>query len=64
VLLEYSPEGLPLAGLQPENLIELLVAAGLSARTFVNGQLVPISYSELARSQSQHDLLLTPAQAS
>jgi FkbM family methyltransferase len=64
VLLEYSPESLPLAGLKPEALIDLLVAARLSARTFVNGQLLPISYAELARVESQHDLLLTPAEAS
>ncbi|TLY64020.1 MAG: FkbM family methyltransferase [Gammaproteobacteria bacterium] len=64
VVLEYSPEGLQLAGLKAEALIDLLVAAGLSARTFVNDQLLPISYSELARAASQHDLLLTPAQAS
>jgi len=44
-------------------LIDLFVAAKLSARTFVNGQLLPTSYAQLARAESQHDLLLTPAEA-
>jgi FkbM family methyltransferase len=62
VLLEYSPEGLRLAGLQPEALIDLLAAARLRACAFVNGQLVPISYLELARARLQYDLLLTPTE--
>lgn len=64
VLLEYSPEGLRLAGLKPEALIDLLATAGLTASVFAHGQLLPISYIELARAESQQDLLLTPAQAS
>jgi FkbM family methyltransferase len=63
VLLEYSPEGLKLAGLPPAALIDLLVAAGLEARVFAGDELVPISYAELARAESQKDLLLTPAAA-
>jgi FkbM family methyltransferase len=63
VLLEYSPEGLKLAGLQPQAIIELLLAAGLTARVFAGNELVPISYAELARAESQKDLLLTPGTA-
>ena len=61
VLLEYSPEGLALAGLKPPALIDLLVGAGLEARVFAGADLVPISYAELARADSQKDLLLMPA---
>jgi len=61
VLLEYSPEGLTLAGLQPAALIDLLIAAGLEARVFAGDDLAPISYAELARADSQKDLLLTPS---
>ncbi len=39
------------------------VAAGLSARVFVNEQLVPVSYLQLARAKRQQDLILTPANA-
>jgi len=42
---------------------ELLVDAGLSARVFVNEQLVPVSYLQLARAKRQQDLILTPANA-
>lgn len=63
VLLEYSPEGLKLAGLQPQAIIDLLLGAGLSARVFAGDELVPISYAELARAESQKDLLLTPVAA-
>ena len=63
VLLEYSPEGLKLSGLQPAAIIDLLVAAGLEARVFKGADLVPISYAELARADSQKDLLLTPVAA-
>lgn len=63
VLLEYSPEGLKLAGLPPEALIDLLAAAGLEARVFAGDELVPISYAQLARADSQKDLLLTPSTA-
>ena len=63
VLLEYSPEGLKLAGLEPEALIDLLVAARLSARVFVKEQLRTISFGELARATVQQDLLLTPVAA-
>lgn len=61
VLLEYSPEGLKLAGLQPAALIDQLLAAHLSAQVFVKDQLLPMSYGELARTTAQQDLLLTPA---
>ncbi len=46
VLLEYSPESLKLAGLQPQAIIDLLVAAGLEARVFAGDDLVPISYAQ------------------
>jgi FkbM family methyltransferase len=61
VLLEYSPASLALAGLPADALIRLLGSNGLTARAFVNGQLVPVSFPELARAQSQLDLLLSPA---
>lgn len=63
MLLEYSPEGLKLAGLKPEALIDLLVTARLSAQVFIKDQLLPMSYAELARTTNQRDLLLTPADA-
>jgi FkbM family methyltransferase len=63
MLLEYSPEGLTLAGLKPEAIIDLLVAAGLEARVFAGSHVVPISYAQLARADSQRDLLLTPVAA-
>ncbi len=63
MLLEYSPEGLKLAGLKPEALIDLLVTARLSAQVFIKDQLLPMSYAELARTTDQRDLLLTPADA-
>ena len=52
VLLEYSPAGLSLAGLEPGALIELLRQARLQARAFLGGELVPISLAQL--SQVQH----------
>jgi len=63
VQLEYSPDALAVAGLEPEAVIDLLIAAGLSARIFVNERLVPVSYLKLARAETQHDLILTPANA-
>ena len=60
LLLEYSPESLALAGLPADALIELLAASGLSARAFVDGKLVPVSFADLRRAESQLDLLLTP----
>lgn len=60
VLLEYSPGGLALAGLRPAALIELLQAAHLSARAFVAGTPVPMSFAQLAETKVQHDLLLAP----
>jgi FkbM family methyltransferase len=60
LLLEYSPASLALANLPANALIELLAASGLTARAFVNGQLVPVSYADLQRAQAQLDLLLTP----
>jgi FkbM family methyltransferase len=61
VLLEYNPQSLPHVGLKTGALLDLLKSAGLSAGTFVNGQLRPISYDELERAESQHDLLLRPS---
>jgi len=60
VLLEYSPAGLSLAGLEPGALIELLRRARLQARAFLGGELVPISLAQLSQVQHQHDLLLGP----
>jgi len=61
VQLEYSPDAFMSAGLKPEAVIELLAGAGLTARTFLNERLVPISYAQLARAECQHDLILLPA---
>jgi FkbM family methyltransferase len=63
VQLEYSPDAFAGAGLKPEAVIDLLVAAGLSARVFVDERLVPVSYLQLARAERQQDLILTPANA-
>lgn len=60
VLLEFSPDGLRLAGLKREDFIDLLAQARLTAQAFVNDQLVPMSFAELARAETQHDLLLQP----
>ena len=59
LLLEYSPESLPLAGLEPQALIELLAATGLKPHVFRGEQPVPISFAELATAAAQRDLLLT-----
>jgi FkbM family methyltransferase len=59
-LLEYSPASLALAGLPADALIAVLAAHGLTARAFMNGHLVPVSFADLARAQSQLDLLLSP----
>jgi FkbM family methyltransferase len=59
-LLEYSPASLALAGLPADALIELLAANRLGARAFVDGRLEPVSFADLARAQSQLDLLLSP----
>lgn len=61
VLLEYSPAGLALAGLEPAALTGLLERAGLTACAFVDGAPVPMSYAQLAAASVQHDLLLRPA---
>jgi FkbM family methyltransferase len=63
LLLEYSPASLRLAGLQPQAMIELLTATGLSAQAFVSGRLVPAPFSQLLRAETQQDLLLTPTPA-
>ena len=59
-LLEYSPASLALAGLPADALIDLLAAHRLSARAFVNGRLEAVSFADLARAQTQLDLLLSP----
>jgi FkbM family methyltransferase len=59
--LEYSPDSFPSAGLDAGAMIELLRRAGLTASVFMNGELRPISYAEVARLDSQHDLILTRA---
>jgi len=61
--LEYSPDSFEPAGLAAGALIELLRGAGLNASVFEQGELVPISYQELARVDSQRDLILTPTAA-
>jgi FkbM family methyltransferase len=61
ILLEYSPQSLALAGLPADALIGLLRDSGLSARAFIDGTPVPVSYAQLAAAQSQLDLLLSPS---
>jgi FkbM family methyltransferase len=61
VQLEYSPPALKVAGLKQEAVLDLLVAAGLTAHTLIGGRLVPISYAKLAQVETQHDLILTPS---
>jgi FkbM family methyltransferase len=60
LILEYSPEGLQCAGLDPAQLTGLLRATGLRLQVFTANGLMPISVDALAQLHSQHDLLLTP----
>ena len=60
LILEYSPEGLQCAGLDPAQLTGLLRATGLTLQVFTANGLMPISVDALAQLHSQHDLLLTP----
>lgn len=60
IFLEYSPAGLPLAGLAPAALIEVLTRARLTARAFIDGVPVPMSFEQLAEARHQYDLVLTP----
>jgi len=60
VLMEYTPTSLELAGVKASDLIGLLEAAGLQARAFIGGAPRPMSFSEFAQAQTQHELLLTP----
>jgi FkbM family methyltransferase len=62
VLLEYTPEALRLAGLEPASLINLLIDAKLEVRTFIDGTPRPMSYGQLTSTDKQHDLLLTPSE--
>lgn len=61
VLLEYSPDSQPMAGVDPEALVELLQAARFVVRAFRNGELMPVEWAELVKAEEQYDLLLTPA---
>jgi len=58
--LEYSPDAFIAAGIQAEQILDLLVSARLEAQAFQGDALVPISYSELAAARSQLDLILLP----
>jgi FkbM family methyltransferase len=60
ILLEYSPQSLALAGLPSDALVKLLESSDLAAQAFVDGRPQPVSYGELARADSQLDLLLSP----
>jgi FkbM family methyltransferase len=60
LILEYSPEGLQCAGLDPSVLTGLLRATGLSLQVFTANGLMPISLDALGQLHSQHDLVLTP----
>jgi FkbM family methyltransferase len=59
LLLEYSPDSLPVAGLKPQVLLDLLAATGLAPHAFVGDRPVPVSFGELAAATQQRDLLLT-----
>jgi len=59
LLLEYSPESLPVAGLKSQLLLDLLAASGLEPHAFVGDRAVPVSFRELAAATEQRDLLLT-----
>ena len=58
LLLEYSPEALPRAGLDSHVLIDLL-GARAAPQVFVDERAVSITFPELAATTSQRDLLLT-----
>jgi FkbM family methyltransferase len=60
VLLEYTPEALRRAGLEPASLVDLLIATKLKVRAFVDGTLIPMDFGQLSSTDKQHDLLLTP----
>jgi FkbM family methyltransferase len=59
LLLEYSPESLPTAGLKSQLLLDLLAATGLEPHAFVGDRPVPVSFGELSATTVQRDLLLT-----
>jgi len=59
LLLEYSPESLPVAGLKSQLLLDLLAATGLEPHAFVGERPVPVSFRELSATTVQRDLLLT-----
>ena len=59
LILEYSPEGLRCAGLQPADLTALLASSSFSVQVFTGAGLAPISLEALHSLQAQHDLLLT-----
>jgi FkbM family methyltransferase len=59
VLLEYSPGSQRMLAAKPDALIELLQASRFNVRRFRDGELVPVSWAELAGAQEQYDLLLT-----
>jgi len=61
LLLEYSPDSFPVAGLKVQQLLELLAAAGLEPHAFVGDRPVPVTFEELAAATVQRDLLLTGA---
>jgi FkbM family methyltransferase len=60
LILEYSPEGLQCAGLDPAVLIALLRETRLRLQVFTANGLTPIAVEALAELRAQHDLLLTP----
>jgi len=59
LLLEYSPDSLPVAGLKAQQILDLLAASGLEPHAFLGDRPVPVSYRELAGATEQRDLLLT-----
>jgi len=59
LLLEYSPDSFPVAGLKVQQLLGLLAATGLKPHAFVGDRPVPVTFDELAAATVQRDLLLT-----
>ncbi|MBS0366072.1 MAG: FkbM family methyltransferase [Proteobacteria bacterium] len=58
LVLEYSPDSLPLTGLTPQALPQLLREAGLRPHVFTDAGPVPADFAQIAASPRQLDLLL------
>jgi len=61
LVLEYSPDSFPVAGLKAQLLLDLLAATGFKPHAFERDGPVPVTFDELAAATLQRDLLLTRA---